>query len=71
MNIRTTSGDVGIDLSEDAEFYLEVNTVSGDIENRFPIKMTSSSRRSLEGTVDSGEKEIVISTTSGDIQVDY
>ncbi len=71
MNIRTTSGDVGIGLSEDAGFYLKINTVSGDIDNKFPIKITSSSRRNLEGTVGSNGKEIVVSTTSGDINVDY
>ena len=71
MDIRTTSGDVGIKISEDAGFYINANTVSGDIDNRFPIEITSSSRRSLEGTVGGGGKEIVVSTTSGDIKVDY
>ena len=71
INIKNTSGDIGIDLSEDAEFYLKAGTVSGDIENRFPIKINTSSRRSLEGTVGSGEREIVVSTNSGDIKVDY
>src|SRR4030043_225194 len=51
MNIRTTSGDIGISFSEDVQFYLKAKTVSGDIENRFPIKITSSSRRDLEGIV--------------------
>jgi len=71
IDIKTTSGDVGINISEDAGFYLKVNTVSGEIDNRFPIKIVSSGRRSLEGKVGSGEKEIVVSTTSGDIKVDY
>jgi len=71
MDIKTTSGDVGINISEDAGFYLKASTVSGEIDNRFPIKITSSGRRSLEGKVGSGEKEIVVSTISGDIKVDY
>lgn len=71
MNIKTISGDIGIDLFENAEFYLKANTVSGDIDNKFPIRVTSSSRRSLEGTVGSNGEEIVVSTTSGDIRVDY
>jgi len=70
MNIRTTSGDIGISFSEDARFYLKAKTVSGDIENRFPIKITSSGRRDLEGIVGSDEKEINVSTVSGDINVD-
>lgn len=71
MNIRTTSGDIEINLSEDAQFYLKATTVSGDIETRFPIKIISSGRRELEGIVGSDEKEITVSTTSGDIAVDY
>lgn len=71
INVKTTSGDIDIYLSEDAEFCLKASTVSGDIENRFPIKITTSSRRSLEGTIGSGEREIAASTTSGDIRVDY
>lgn len=71
IDIQTVSGSVEINLSEDAQFYLKATTVSGDIENRFPIKITSSSRRDLEGIVGSGEKEIIVSTTSGDIDIDY
>lgn len=71
MNIRTTSGDIEINLSEDAQFYLKATTVSGDIETGFPIKIISSGRRELEGIVGSDEKEITVSTTSGDIAVDY
>ena len=71
MNIGTISGGVEINLSEDARFYLKAKTVSGDIENRFPIKITSSGRRDLEGIVGSDEREITISTTSGDIDLCY
>jgi len=71
MNIRTISGGVEINLSEDAQFYLKATTTSGNIETRFPIKMISSGRRDLEGIVGSDEKEINVSTISGDIDVDY
>lgn len=71
MNIRTISGGVEINLSEDARFYLKAKTVSGDIENSFPIKITSSGGRDLEGIVGSDEKEINLSTTAGDIDIDY
>ncbi|MBA7620000.1 hypothetical protein ES703_27342 [subsurface metagenome] len=70
-NIRTISGGVEINLSKDAQFYLKAKTVSGDIENSFPIKITSSGRRDLEGIVGSDEKEINLSTTAGDIDIDY
>lgn len=71
MNINTTSGDIGIKISENAGFYLKANTVSGEIDNRFPIEITSSGKRNLQGKVGSGEKEIIVSTTSGDIKVYY
>jgi lia operon protein LiaG len=70
MNISTTSGDVGIKISEDSGFYLKSNTVSGEIDSKFPIDIISSGRRSLEGRVGSGEKEIIVSTVSGDIEID-
>ncbi len=71
MDIKTTSGDIEINLSEDAQFYLKAKTVSGHIENRFPIKITSSGRRDLEGLVGSDDKEVNVDTTSGDINIDY
>jgi len=71
INVRVTSGDIEINLSEDAQFFLNVKTVSGHIENTFPIKITSSGRRNLEGVVGSGEKQIDVSTTSGDISLNY
>ncbi len=71
MNIKTTSGDIGIDLSEDAQFYLKQKLYQVISRIRFPIKITSSSRRDLEGMVGSDEKEITVGTTSGDINVDY
>lgn len=71
INIRTISGDVEINLSEDARFYIRADSVSGDIKNKFPIKIISSGRTNLEGVVGGDEKEIIISTTSGDINIDY
>ena len=71
MNIRVTSGDIEINLSEDAQFFLNAKTTSGYIENTFPIKITSSGRRNLEGEVGSDGKQIDVNTTSGDISLDY
>jgi lia operon protein LiaG len=71
MNVRVISGDIEINLSEDAQFFLNANTISGHIENTFPIKITSSGRRNLEGVVGSDEKQIDVSTTSGDISLNY
>jgi len=71
MNAETTSGDVEIKLFKDAQFYLNASTVSGDINNEFSIKISSSGRRGLEGTVGSDDMAIIVSTTSGDININY
>ncbi len=71
ITIRTISGDVEINLSENARFYVRANSVSGDIENKFPIKIISSGRTNLEGVVGGDEKEIIISATSGDISIEH
>ncbi|MDD5621738.1 MAG: DUF4097 family beta strand repeat-containing protein [Actinomycetota bacterium] len=69
MKIRVTSGDIEINLSEDAQFYFTARTTSGDIENTFPIKITSSGRRNLEGVIGNDDKQIDAGTTSGDISL--
>ena len=71
MKLKSTSGDVKINLSEDSQFYLDVSTVSGDIKHDFSIKIISSGRRDLEGTVGDAEERIMISTVSGDVTVGY
>lgn len=71
IKIRVTSGDIEINLSEDAQFYFTARTTSGYIENSFPIRVTSSGRRNLEGVVGSDEKQIDVSTISGDISINY
>ena len=69
INVRVTSGDIEINLSEDAQFYFIARTTSGHIENTFPIKITSSGRRNLEGVIGSDDRQIDVSTTSGDISL--
>lgn len=71
IRIGTISGEVEINLSGDAQFYFRANSVSGDIENKFPVEIISSGRTGLEGIVGSDEKEIIVSTTSGDISIGY
>ena len=70
ISIGVVSGDVRIKLPEDAAFYLNASTTSGEIKQDFPMDISSSSRRHLEGKVNGGEERIVIDTTSGDITID-
>ena len=71
MKLGSTSGDVRISLPEDSQFYLDISTVSGDIKHDFSIKVISSGRRDLEGTVGDGEDRIMISTVSGDVTIGH
>ncbi len=71
MNIRITSGDIKIKLSESAEFYLVAKTTSGDIKCVFPISIDSSGRNDLEGKVGDSDEMIIVTTTSGDIDIDH
>jgi lia operon protein LiaG len=71
ISIETISGEVAVNLSRDAQFYFRANSVSGDIENKFPVEIISSGRTGLEGVAGSDEKEIIVSTTSGDISIGY
>ena len=71
MKLGSTSGDVRISLPEDSQFYLDISTVSGDIKHDFSIKVISSGRRDLEGTVGDGEDRIMISTISGDVTIGH
>ncbi len=71
MKIGSTSGDVKISLPEDSQFYLDVSTVSGDIKHDFSIKIISSGRRDLKGTIGDSGSRIMINTVSGDVTIGY
>jgi lia operon protein LiaG len=71
MKLESTSGDIRIKLPEDSQFYLDINTVSGDIKHDFSIKIDSSGQRDLEGAVGDGKDRIMVSTISGDVTISY
>lgn len=71
MDLSSISGKINIQMDRQSEFYLSIGTISGDIENRFPVSVTTASDRDLEGTVGNGDARILIKTTSGDISIGY
>lgn len=71
MDLSSISGEINIQMDRQAEFYLSIDTISGDIDNRFPVSVTSTSDRDLEGTVGNGDARVLIKTTSGDINIGY
>jgi lia operon protein LiaG len=71
INVGTTSGDTSITLPQDAQFYLDFSSVSGDSDCSFPIASEeNNSRRGLKGTVGSSKNEIKVSSVSGDLNID-
>jgi lia operon protein LiaG len=71
MKLGSTSGDIRVKLPEDSQFYLDINTVSGDIKQDFSLKVISSGRRDLEGEVGDGDERIMVHTVSGDVTISY
>ncbi len=69
--LNTGSGDVLLVLPADARFMLSARTSSGDIDIDFPITVSGKiSKRELRGSVGEGpEAEIIIETSSGDIEI--
>ena len=69
MSLSTISGDIILYLPADAAFYLDINTISGDINTRFEVLIDGSDERKLQGTVGGGGINININTVSGDISL--
>lgn len=71
IDIKTTSGDSKIWLPENSEFYISLKSTSGDIRTDFPVTVTKSSKKSLEGTVGSNKNKITGTSLSGDFNIAY
>ncbi len=69
LNLQSTSGDLGLSLPKDAEFYLKAKSSSGKVNCGFSIKVKESGKNKLEGTAGDGRNEIVMETHSGDINI--
>ncbi|MEH7251540.1 DUF4097 domain-containing protein [Neobacillus niacini] len=69
IEIDLSSGNVNLDLPDNADFSLNGHVSSGDIKSEFPLTTTSSDKKSLKGTHGSGKHKIDISVSSGDIDI--
>src|SRR5439155_17484426 len=70
VTLQTGSGDVTLDLPDDAAFALNVHTGSGSIHTTQPLMVQGSlSRHNLQGTVRGGGNSVTISTGSGSVQL--
>jgi len=70
VDITTVSGDVDVDVNQEATFNFNTSTVSGNINIRFEYTVTgANSSRSVIGRVGENSNNIHINTTSGDILI--
>lgn len=68
---KSVSGDINIDIPKSSQFKISSHSVSGDINVKFAVTVSGSiEKHSLEGTVGSGDGNIKVNTTSGDIRVE-
>jgi lia operon protein LiaG len=73
MEVRSSSGDVKLYLTEAAQFRLEAKASSGDIRCEFPVSLAGGngemSRNIVVGMVGDGIHQVAVQTSSGDITI--
>ncbi|MFP7298905.1 DUF4097 domain-containing protein [Neobacillus niacini] len=69
IEIDLSSGEVNIDLPDDADFRLDGKVSSGDITSDFPLTTNGSDKNSLKGTHGSGKNPINVSVSSGEVHL--
>lgn len=70
VKINATSGDITLDLPHNADFTLEADVSSGDIQSDFPLQHAhAEENESLSGSFGSGKHSVNLETTSGTIRI--
>lgn len=70
FSANSVSGRVKLEIPENSEFKIDVNTVSGDIHcEDFSMKIISTKRNHLEAEVGDGDSTIEIHTTSSGVNI--
>lgn len=70
ISVNTTSGEVALELPETMSLNFDADTTSGDINTFFDGNLSFSKKGNhAAGIVGSGEHQVKISTTSGDITI--
>ena len=68
-HFETTNGSVRISLPSDAGGHIEAETSNGSIDVDFPMTVTRSGRRHLEGSFGSGASAFEIETVNGSVKI--
>ncbi len=70
IKLKVLSGNLDIDLPDDAAFYLDANALSGNITCSFPITVNEKTEKNeLKGIVKDGTHSILAKSSSGDITI--
>ncbi|WP_420491752.1 LiaG family protein [Neobacillus drentensis] len=69
IDIEVSSGDVKLDLPNNADFTLDGDVASGDIICELPLTSKNIKKRSIEGIHGSGKYKIDLDVSSGDIRI--
>jgi DUF4097 and DUF4098 domain-containing protein YvlB len=68
-DLSASSGGVRVDVPDNTGFELNATTSSGSIDVGMPVSMSSTSRRSMRGTVGGGGPRLQVRTSSGSIDI--
>jgi DUF4097 and DUF4098 domain-containing protein YvlB len=66
---ETTNGEVRVYLPADAGGDIDAETVNGSIEVNFPMNLTRTSRRHMQGSFGSGSSSFEVSTVNGSVTI--
>jgi hypothetical protein len=69
LDLHTTNGGVSVDMPPSYSARLDAKTTNGGIRVEHPIKITSKSRRRLEGTIGDGGPTIKVRTVNGGVKI--
>lgn len=68
-SLKSISGDVSIDLADEAGVNLDGKSISGDINLQLPAQIVESHKHQIKAMINQSGPEVKIRTTSGDIDV--
>lgn len=69
IDIELISGDVSLDLPDNADFTLNGKVSSGNITSDFPLTRGGTDHKSIKGTQGSGKNPINITVSSGEVKL--
>lgn len=70
VNIKSSTGNVTLELPSSAEFLIETKTSTGKIQSDFHINENGSTdKKKLEGKVGTKNNKVILQTSSGSIKI--